>query len=118
MTGTFTDLAPVREVTQRLDDAGIDFCFCTDNPAFNGRYLQAEHEVAARERSHRLQRPGAVSAQRLQARVLTSPARNPCQRTLRARKMLACAYRLLTRKMRGQRTPAKMAGQLWCAAQE
>ncbi len=21
-------------------------CFCTDNPAFNGRYLQAEHEVA------------------------------------------------------------------------
>jgi adenosine deaminase len=45
-TGTFTDLAPVREVTQRLDDAGIDFCLCTDNPAFNGRYLQAEHEVA------------------------------------------------------------------------
>ena len=45
-TGTFTDLAPVREVTQRLDEAGIDFCFCTDNPAFNGRYLQAEHEVA------------------------------------------------------------------------
>src|SRR5262249_52079841 len=45
-TGTFPDLAPVHEVTQRLDDAGIDFCLCTDNPAFNGRYLQAEHEVA------------------------------------------------------------------------
>jgi adenosine deaminase len=45
-TGTFTDLAPVREATQRLDEAGLDYCFCTDNPAFNGRYLQAEHEVA------------------------------------------------------------------------
>src|SRR4029450_3138641 len=31
-TGTFADLAPVREVTERLDEAGIDFCFCTDNP--------------------------------------------------------------------------------------
>jgi adenosine deaminase len=45
-TGTFPDLAPVREVTRRLEAAGIDYCFCTDNPAFNGRYLQAEHEVA------------------------------------------------------------------------
>jgi adenosine deaminase len=45
-TGTFPDLAPVRAVTRRLDAAGIDYCFCTDNPAFNGRYLQAEHEVA------------------------------------------------------------------------
>ena len=45
-TGTFADLAPVREVTRRLDDAGIDYCLCTDNPAFNGRYLQAEHETA------------------------------------------------------------------------
>jgi adenosine deaminase len=45
-TGTFADLATVREVTRRLDAAGIDYCFCTDNPAFNGRYLQAEHEVA------------------------------------------------------------------------
>lgn len=45
-TGTFTDLAPVREVTRRLDTEAIDYCLCTDNPAFNGRYLQAEHEVA------------------------------------------------------------------------
>src|SRR5215470_11564146 len=45
-TGTFTDLTPVREVTRQLDEAGIDYCFCTDNPAFNGIYLQAEHEVA------------------------------------------------------------------------
>ena len=45
-TGTFTDLAPVCEVTRRLDEAGIDYCLCTDNPAFNGRYLQAEHEAA------------------------------------------------------------------------
>lgn len=45
-TGTFADLAPVREVTRRLDEAGIDYCLCTDNPAFNGRYLQAEHETA------------------------------------------------------------------------
>lgn len=45
-TGTFTDLAPVREVTERLDTEAIDYCFCTDNPAFNGRYLQGEHEVA------------------------------------------------------------------------
>ena len=37
---------PVGEVTRRLDEAEIDFCLCTDNPAFNGRYLQAEHEVA------------------------------------------------------------------------
>ena len=45
-TGTFEDLTPVREVTRRLNDEGIDYCLCTDNPAFNGRYLQAEHEVA------------------------------------------------------------------------
>jgi adenosine deaminase len=45
-TGTFTDFAPVREVTRRLDAEAIDYCFCTDNPAFNGRYLQAEHEAA------------------------------------------------------------------------
>jgi adenosine deaminase len=45
-TGTFTDLAPVRAVTRRLEAEGIDYCLCTDNPAFNGRYLQAEHEVA------------------------------------------------------------------------
>jgi adenosine deaminase len=45
-TGTFTDLIPVQEVTRRLDAEGIDYCLCTDNPAFNGRYLQAEHEVA------------------------------------------------------------------------
>jgi adenosine deaminase len=45
-TGTFPDLAPVREATRRLDAEDIDYCFCTDNPAFNGRYLQAEHEVA------------------------------------------------------------------------
>jgi adenosine deaminase len=45
-TGTFTDLTPVRTVTQRLDAAEIPYCFCTDNPAFNGRYLQAEYEAA------------------------------------------------------------------------
>ncbi|MBK6428705.1 MAG: adenosine deaminase [Blastocatellia bacterium] len=45
-TGTFADLGPVREVTKRLDDAGVDYCLGTDNPAFNGRYLQAEHEIA------------------------------------------------------------------------
>lgn len=45
-TGTFSDLEPVREVTRRLDAEGIDYCLCTDNPAFNGRYLQAEHENA------------------------------------------------------------------------
>jgi adenosine deaminase len=45
-TGTFADFAPMREVTQRLDAEAIDYCLCTDNPAFNGRYLQAEHEVA------------------------------------------------------------------------
>ena len=45
-TGTFPDYAPIREVTRRLDDAGVAYCFCTDNPAFNGRYLQAEHEIA------------------------------------------------------------------------
>jgi adenosine deaminase len=45
-TGTFRDLAPVRQVTRMLDVEGIDYCLCTDNPAFNGRYLQAEHETA------------------------------------------------------------------------
>src|SRR6185369_18071512 len=45
-TGTFTTLEPVREVTRRLDAADVDYCLCTDNPAFNGRYLQGEHEVA------------------------------------------------------------------------
>lgn len=45
-TGTFANLTLVREVTRQLNEAGIDYCFCTDNPAFNGRYLQAEHEVA------------------------------------------------------------------------
>ena len=45
-TGTFDDLGAVREVTRLLDAEEIDYCFCTDNPAFNGRYLQAEHEVA------------------------------------------------------------------------
>jgi adenosine deaminase len=45
-TGTFETLEPMREVTARLDAEGIDYCFCTDNPAFNGRYLQAEHEIA------------------------------------------------------------------------
>jgi adenosine deaminase len=45
-TGTFADLSAMREVTRRLDAENIDYCFCTDNPAFNGRYLQAEHEVA------------------------------------------------------------------------
>ena len=45
-TGTFKDLAPVREVTRLLDEEDIDYCLCTDNPAFNGRYLQGEHEVA------------------------------------------------------------------------
>jgi adenosine deaminase len=45
-TGTFADYTPIREVTRRLDQEGVDYCLCTDNPAFNGRYLQAEHEVA------------------------------------------------------------------------
>jgi adenosine deaminase len=45
-TGTFEDLTPVQQVTRRLDEAGIDYCICTDNPAFNGRYLQREHEIA------------------------------------------------------------------------
>jgi adenosine deaminase len=45
-TGTFANLAPVREVTKKLDAEGVDYCFCTDNPAFNGRYLQGEHEFA------------------------------------------------------------------------
>jgi adenosine deaminase len=45
-TGTFSSLEPVKAVTSRLDAEGIDYCLCTDNPAFNGRYLQAEHEAA------------------------------------------------------------------------
>jgi adenosine deaminase len=45
-TGTFADLQPVREAIRRLDDAAVPYCFATDNPAFNGRYLQAEHELA------------------------------------------------------------------------
>lgn len=45
-TGTFRNLEPVCEVTKRLDAEGVDYCLCTDNPAFNGRYLQAEHEIA------------------------------------------------------------------------
>jgi adenosine deaminase len=45
-TGTFLDLQPVREAIRRLNDAGVAYCFATDNPAFNGRYLQAEHELA------------------------------------------------------------------------
>ena len=45
-TGTFVNLAPVRECTRLLEAEGIDYCFCTDNPAFNGRYLQGEHELA------------------------------------------------------------------------
>jgi adenosine deaminase len=45
-TGTFADLSPVRAVTERLDAENVDYCLCTDNPAFNGRYLQAEHEIA------------------------------------------------------------------------
>jgi adenosine deaminase len=45
-TGTFADLSSVRTVTERLDAEGIAYCLCTDNPAFNGRYLQAEHEIA------------------------------------------------------------------------
>jgi adenosine deaminase len=45
-TGTFSDLHPVREAIRRLDGAGVPYCFATDNPAFNGRYLQAEYELA------------------------------------------------------------------------
>jgi adenosine deaminase len=45
-TGTFPNLQPLRIAIQRLNEAGIPYCFATDNPAFNGRYLQAEHEQA------------------------------------------------------------------------
>jgi adenosine deaminase len=45
-TGTFGDFEPVREAIRRLDDAGVPYCLATDNPAFNGRYLQAEYELA------------------------------------------------------------------------
>lgn len=43
-TGTFSSLAPVCDVIRRLDDADVPYCLTTDNPAFNGRYLQAEAE--------------------------------------------------------------------------
>jgi adenosine deaminase len=42
-TGTFSSLAPVCDVIRRLDDADVLYCLTTDNPAFNGRYLQAEY---------------------------------------------------------------------------
>ncbi len=45
-TGTFPDLLPVRTVIRRLDEAGVPYCLATDNPAFNGRYLQTEYELA------------------------------------------------------------------------
>lgn len=45
-TGVFSSLEPVREAIRRLDEAGLPYCLTTDNPAFNGRYLQAEYELA------------------------------------------------------------------------
>jgi adenosine deaminase len=45
-TGTFGDFEPVGEAIRRLDEAGVPYCLATDNPAFNGRYLQAEYELA------------------------------------------------------------------------
>jgi adenosine deaminase len=45
-TGTFGDFEPVREAICRLDGADIPYCLATDNPAFNGCYLQAEYELA------------------------------------------------------------------------
>jgi adenosine deaminase len=45
-TGTFGDFGPVREAIHRLNEAGVPYCLATDNPAFNGRYLQAEYELA------------------------------------------------------------------------
>ena len=45
-TGTFGDFEAIREAIRRLDDAGVPYCLATDNPAFNGRYLQAEYELA------------------------------------------------------------------------
>jgi adenosine deaminase len=45
-TGTFSSLAPVCEAIRRLDEAGVPYCLTTDNPAFNGRFLQAEYELA------------------------------------------------------------------------
>ena len=45
-TGTFSSLAPVRDVIRRLDDADVPYCSTTDNPGFNSRYLQAEYEMA------------------------------------------------------------------------
>ena len=47
VTGTIITQALEREhIELGALDPLRDFCFCTDNPAFNGRYLQAEHEVA------------------------------------------------------------------------
>jgi adenosine deaminase len=45
-TGTFGNFEAVREAIRRLDEAGVPYCLATDNPAFNGRYLQAEYELA------------------------------------------------------------------------
>jgi adenosine deaminase len=45
-TGVFSSLEPVREAIRRLDESGVPYCLTTDNPAFNGRYLQAEYELA------------------------------------------------------------------------
>jgi adenosine deaminase len=61
-TGTFGDFEPVREAIRRLDDAGVPYCLATDNPAFNGRYLQAEYELAL-ERDL-INFPGLVRCQR------------------------------------------------------
>ena len=77
-TGTFTDLAPVREVTQRLDEAGHRLLPLHRQPGVQRQVSPGRTRGRARKRSHRFQRPGAVPAKRLQARVLTDPARNPC----------------------------------------
>jgi adenosine deaminase len=45
-TGVFSSLEPVSKAIRRLDEAGVPYCLTTDNPAFNGRYLQAEYELA------------------------------------------------------------------------
>jgi adenosine deaminase len=44
-TGTFSSLAPVCDVIRRLDAADVPYRLTTDNPAVNGRYLQAEYEM-------------------------------------------------------------------------
>lgn len=41
-TGTFSSLAPVCDVIRRLNAADVPYCLTTDNPAFNGRYWQAD----------------------------------------------------------------------------